>query len=161
MTKQLLIAQLRQGNNGKQLLDILDALAAGMDSSESSEDVSPTLDEIKFWNSTRCTTSSSGHMISTRPASSTRLHTSSSRSSCKQHQSHPSLEKQRIALLTSWRTMLNVSSSNTKKERSLLHPWIANTSSGQHLTMTQTGWYNSRTKGGRGLPPAYVKLPCA
>jgi hypothetical protein len=48
MTKQLLIAQLRQGNNGKQLLDILDALAAGMDSSESSEDVSPTLDEIKF-----------------------------------------------------------------------------------------------------------------
>lgn len=48
MTKQLLIAQLRQGNNGQQLLEILDALAAGMDSGESREDVFPKLDEIQF-----------------------------------------------------------------------------------------------------------------
>jgi hypothetical protein len=48
MTKQLLIDQLRLGNNGQQLLEILDALADGMDSSESREDFSPTLDEIQF-----------------------------------------------------------------------------------------------------------------
>ncbi len=48
MTKQFLISQLRQGNNGQRILEILDALADGMDSSESREDFSPTLDEIKF-----------------------------------------------------------------------------------------------------------------
>jgi hypothetical protein len=48
MTKQLLIDQLRLGNNGQQLLEILDALAAGMDSGESSQDILPTLDEISF-----------------------------------------------------------------------------------------------------------------
>jgi|LakMenE01Jun11ns_1017448.scaffolds.fasta_scaffold5541770_1 hypothetical protein len=48
MTKQLLISQLRKGNNGQRILEILDALAAGMDSSESSQDILPTLDEIKF-----------------------------------------------------------------------------------------------------------------
>ena len=48
MTKQLLIAQLRQGNNGQRILEILDALAAGMDSSESSSDNVPKLDEIQF-----------------------------------------------------------------------------------------------------------------
>jgi hypothetical protein len=48
MTKQLLIDQLRLGNNGQQLLEILDALAAGMDSVESSQDFLPTLDEISF-----------------------------------------------------------------------------------------------------------------
>jgi hypothetical protein len=48
MTKQLLIDQLRLGNNGQQLLEILDALAAGMDSGESSQDFLPTLDEIQF-----------------------------------------------------------------------------------------------------------------
>jgi len=48
MTKQLLISQLRKGNNGQQLLEILDALCAGMDSSESSQDSAPTLDEIQF-----------------------------------------------------------------------------------------------------------------
>lgn len=48
MTKQLLIAQLRQGNNGQRILEILDALVAGMDTSESREDFSPTLDEIQF-----------------------------------------------------------------------------------------------------------------
>jgi len=48
MTKQLLISQLRLGNNGQQLLEILDALAAGMDSGESSQDFLPTLDEIQF-----------------------------------------------------------------------------------------------------------------
>jgi hypothetical protein len=31
-----------------------------MDSGESSQDILPTLDEISFWNSTRCATSSSG-----------------------------------------------------------------------------------------------------
>ncbi len=48
MTKQFLISQLRQGNNGQRILEILDALVDGMDSSESREDLSPTLDEIKF-----------------------------------------------------------------------------------------------------------------
>jgi hypothetical protein len=48
MTKQLLISQLRLGNNGQQLLEILDALTDGMDSSESSQDSVPTLDEISF-----------------------------------------------------------------------------------------------------------------
>ena len=48
MTKQFLISQLRQGNNGQRILEILDALADGMDSSESREDLSPTLDEIQF-----------------------------------------------------------------------------------------------------------------
>jgi hypothetical protein len=48
MTKQLLIAQLRQGNNGQRILEILDALVDGMDSSESSSNNVPTLDEIKF-----------------------------------------------------------------------------------------------------------------
>jgi hypothetical protein len=48
MTKQLLIAQLRQGQNGQRILEILDALVVGMDSSESREDSAPTLDEIQF-----------------------------------------------------------------------------------------------------------------
>jgi hypothetical protein len=48
MTKQFLISQLRQGNNGQRILEILDALAAGMDSSESSQDNVPKLDEIQF-----------------------------------------------------------------------------------------------------------------
>jgi hypothetical protein len=48
MTKQLLISQLRLGNNGQQLLEILDALTDGMDSGESSQDSVPTLDEISF-----------------------------------------------------------------------------------------------------------------
>lgn len=48
MTKELLFAQLNLANNGQRILEILDALADGMDSSESREDFSPTLDEIKF-----------------------------------------------------------------------------------------------------------------
>lgn len=76
MTKQLLISQLRKGNNGNDILHILDVLCNGMDSSESSQDNVPTLDEIQFWNSTRCDTSSSGTPLSTRSATSTRLHTS-------------------------------------------------------------------------------------
>jgi hypothetical protein len=48
MTKQFLISQLRQGNNGQRILEILDALVAGMDSSESSSNNVPTLDEIQF-----------------------------------------------------------------------------------------------------------------
>ena len=48
MTKQLLISQLRQGNNGNEILQILELLSSGVDSSESREDFSPTLDEIKF-----------------------------------------------------------------------------------------------------------------
>jgi hypothetical protein len=48
MTKELLIAQLRQGTNGNSILSILDALCDGMDSSESSQDTIPTLDEIQF-----------------------------------------------------------------------------------------------------------------
>ena len=48
MTKELLIAQLRLGKNGNDILSILDALHNGMDSSESSQDHVPTLDEIEF-----------------------------------------------------------------------------------------------------------------
>lgn len=49
MTKQLLISQLRLGQNGQQLLEILDALSSGMDDGESSQDSSDgTLDEIQF-----------------------------------------------------------------------------------------------------------------
>lgn len=48
MTKELLISQLRQGNNGQRILEILDALVAGMDICESREDFAPTLDEIQF-----------------------------------------------------------------------------------------------------------------
>ena len=48
MTKDLLISQLRQGNNGFEILTILDALCSGMDDSESSTGNVPTLEEIKF-----------------------------------------------------------------------------------------------------------------
>jgi len=48
MTKELLIAQLRLGKNGNDIISILDALCDGMDSSESSQDLVPTLDEIQF-----------------------------------------------------------------------------------------------------------------
>ncbi len=48
MTKELLIAQLRLGTDGNSILQILDALCSGMDSSESSQDNGPTLDEIQF-----------------------------------------------------------------------------------------------------------------
>jgi len=48
MTKQLLIAQLRLGKNGNDILSILDALCDGMDSGESCKDNVPTLDEIQF-----------------------------------------------------------------------------------------------------------------
>jgi hypothetical protein len=48
MTKDLLIAQLRLGTDGNSILSILDALCNGMDSSESSQDNVPTLDEIQF-----------------------------------------------------------------------------------------------------------------
>lgn len=63
MNKQLLISQLRLGTDGNSILSILDALCDGMDSGESSQDNVPTLDEIPFWNSTRCATSSSGTFI--------------------------------------------------------------------------------------------------
>ena len=76
MTKQLLISQLRTGKNGNDILHILDVLCNGMDSSESSEDNVPTLDEIQFWNSSRCAGLSSGTPLSTRSARSTRLCTS-------------------------------------------------------------------------------------
>jgi hypothetical protein len=76
MTKQLLISQLRQGKNGNDILHILDVLCDGVDSSESSQDNVPTLDEIQFWNSSRCASSSSGTPLSTRSARSTRLCTS-------------------------------------------------------------------------------------
>ena len=48
MTKELLIAQLRLGKNGNDILHILDALCSGMDSGESSQDYGATLDEIQF-----------------------------------------------------------------------------------------------------------------
>ena len=48
MTKELLIAQLRLGKNGNDILSILESLCDGMDSSESSQDTVPTLDEIQF-----------------------------------------------------------------------------------------------------------------
>ncbi len=48
MNKQLLISQLRLGTDGNSILSILDALCNGMDSSESSQDNVPTLDEIQF-----------------------------------------------------------------------------------------------------------------
>jgi hypothetical protein len=48
MTKELLIAQLNLGTDGNSILSILDTLCNGMDSSESSQDNAPTLDEIQF-----------------------------------------------------------------------------------------------------------------
>lgn len=48
MTKELLIAQLRLGKNGNDIISILDALCSGMDSGESSQDYGATLDEIQF-----------------------------------------------------------------------------------------------------------------
>jgi len=48
MTKQLLISQLRQGQNGQQIIEILELLASGVDVCESSQDLLPTLDEIQF-----------------------------------------------------------------------------------------------------------------
>ncbi len=48
MTKELILAQLNLANNGQRIMEILDALGDGMDSSESREDFSPTLDEIQF-----------------------------------------------------------------------------------------------------------------
>lgn len=48
MTKQLLISQLRLGKDGNSILAILDALCNDSSGSESSQDVSPTLDEIQF-----------------------------------------------------------------------------------------------------------------
>ena len=48
MTKQLLIAQLRLGKNGNDILAILDSIADGSDVCESSQDSVPTLDEIPF-----------------------------------------------------------------------------------------------------------------
>lgn len=48
MTKQLLISQLRAGNNGTEILAILDLLTDGMGDSESRQDADPTLEEIQF-----------------------------------------------------------------------------------------------------------------
>lgn len=48
MTKDLMITLLEKGTDGNSILQILDALCDGMDSSESSQDSVPTLDEIKF-----------------------------------------------------------------------------------------------------------------
>jgi len=48
MTKQLLISQLRLGKDGNSILAILDALCNDGSGGESSQDVSPTLDEIQF-----------------------------------------------------------------------------------------------------------------
>jgi hypothetical protein len=48
MTKELLISQLRQGNNGSQILEILDLLTDGMGDCESRQDDEPTLAEIQF-----------------------------------------------------------------------------------------------------------------
>jgi len=48
MTKQLLISQLRKGNNGNSILEILDVLCAGMGTDDSRQDNVPTLDEIEF-----------------------------------------------------------------------------------------------------------------
>jgi len=48
MNKQLLFTLLDKGTDGNSILSILDALCDGMDSSESSQDNVPTLDEIQF-----------------------------------------------------------------------------------------------------------------
>ena len=48
MNKKLLTTLLDKGTDGNSILQILDALAAGMDSGESSQDFLPTLDEIQF-----------------------------------------------------------------------------------------------------------------
>ena len=48
MTKELLIGQLRAGNNGSEILAILDLITDGMDLCESSPDAAPTLEEIQF-----------------------------------------------------------------------------------------------------------------
>jgi hypothetical protein len=44
MSKQLMISMLKQGNNGEQILQILDTIVAPDDSS----DAEPTLEEIQF-----------------------------------------------------------------------------------------------------------------
>ena len=46
MTKELLISQLRQGSNGSEILQILEVLSTGMDSSDINNE--PTLEEIEF-----------------------------------------------------------------------------------------------------------------
>lgn len=46
MSKDLLISQLRQGSNGSEILQILEVITAGMDSSDAS--IEPTLEEIEF-----------------------------------------------------------------------------------------------------------------
>lgn len=46
MTKELLISQLRQGSNGSEILQILEVLSTGMDSSDTIGE--PTLEEIDF-----------------------------------------------------------------------------------------------------------------
>lgn len=48
MTKDLMLTLLDKGTDGNSILSILDALCNGMDSSESSQDPVPTLDEIQF-----------------------------------------------------------------------------------------------------------------
>lgn len=48
MTKELMISQLKLGNNGNEILSILDVLSGGMDVDQSRQDNAPTLDEIQF-----------------------------------------------------------------------------------------------------------------
>ena len=47
MSKQVLISLLAQGNNGNEILSILDTLAADHVSEQS--DNEPTLNQIEFW----------------------------------------------------------------------------------------------------------------
>lgn len=46
MSKELLIAQLRQGSNGSEILQILEVIISGVDSSDIT--LEPTLEEIEF-----------------------------------------------------------------------------------------------------------------
>ena len=49
MTRDLAISLLHSGNNGEQILQILDTLGAGFDDNESAEcGADPTLDAIDF-----------------------------------------------------------------------------------------------------------------
>lgn len=48
MTKDVYVSLLRQGNNGNQILEILDSISSGEDGDANSAELNPTLDPIDF-----------------------------------------------------------------------------------------------------------------
>lgn len=48
MTKDVYVSLLRQGSNGKQILEILDSISSGEDSDANVAELNPTLDPIEF-----------------------------------------------------------------------------------------------------------------